>query len=591
MQRNDIVKINLNEPLLRSNAGEILATDDRQGNRFGALLHRDGKIVDASGYAVTGYFIRPNGDTVINEGTAQGNLVYVDLAPECYAHEGVFSLAIKVNGPSITSTIRVIDGYVRLTKTERQIAPEGLLPDLEELLGQIAAMENAYTKGANAMIAKLSTPFTMTGEIVRCYPVPDYPLQVITHIAPHRPGKGEPSPMNIRALSPVSEVYLNQNNANEYVQALASPVYGGDYNWNLGALTNKPIYRELDGNEGWYLNQNGDTSYFILHFQDVTGIENKAYMSHYANYPDLAYSNAAGKYNVFRWQNHSSGMTRLCVRPDLSDYDTTDHDGSVAKWKEYLAAQKAAGRPVQIVYFTTAGDEEQGYPETVILSHEGENAFYSALHDTTVTVSGPLDPAYQNAQQDERISDLEESAVSGGGSYTLPIASAETLGGVKVGDGLQMTGDVLGVVPDGDFELITEYEVKESVNKIVLDDFFLKEALITIYIPQSDSTNVLAGNIYAKDANTSLYFSVSDAQHTAGGRYTKIYCEARNGLLRLYATNPTPKEADSSSSKAMGYLKRDGYIRRISPFMGSSKPFTIGTIIKIEGVRANENLS
>lgn len=411
MQRYDIAKINLNEPLLRSNAGEILATDDRQGNRFGALLHRDGQIVDANGYAVTGYFIRPNGDTVINEGTAQGNLVFVDLTPECYAYEGAFSLAIKLNGPGITSTIRVIDGYVRLTKTERQIAPEGLLPDLEELLGQIAAMENAYTKGANAMIARLSTPFTMTGETVSCYPVPDYPLDVITNFVPVQESEGDASPDNIRALSPVSKVYLERK-GNFYERTLNPNVYGGDYHWAEGKITGKAKYRELDGTEGWFLNQNGTTSYFVLYLgqEGTFGVDHKAFMSHYKPLDTLAFG-VPGT-NVFRCWN-KDGRFRLGVRPDLSAYNVSDHDGSVAKWKEYLAAQKAAGTPVQLVYFLmNEAGEEAGYQPEEILSRAGVNYFNSGLNGNTVTVSGPLDPAWQNAQQEERIAALEAAILN-----------------------------------------------------------------------------------------------------------------------------------------------------------------------------------
>lgn len=456
MQRYDIVKINLNEPLLRSNAGEILATDDRQGNRFGALLHRDGQIVDANGYAVTGYFIRPNGDTVINEGTAQGNLVYVDLAPECYAHEGVFSLAIKLNGPSITSTIRVIDGYVRLTKTERQIAPEGLLPDLEELLGQIAAMENAYTKGAHAMIARLSTPFTMTGETVSCYPVPDYPLDVITHFVPVQEGEGDASPDNIRALSPVNRVYLNCGKVAYHERTLNPNVYGGAYHWAEGKITGKAKYKELDGTEGWFLNPNGDTSYFLMYLEEgAFGVDHKAFMSHYKPLDTLAFG-VAGT-NVFRCWN-KDGRFRLAIRPDLSAYATAED------FKAYLAAQKAAGTPVQLVYFVMNGaEEETGYQPEEILSRAGKNQFNSGLNGNTVTVSGPLDPAYQNAMQDERITDLEESAIGGGGGYTLPIASAETLGGVKVGDGLTVEADGrVSVEPEPEWELIETIKVQEE---------------------------------------------------------------------------------------------------------------------------------
>ena len=47
--------------------------------------------------------------------------------------------------------------------------------------------------------------------------------------------------------------------------------------------------------------------------------------------------------------------------------------------------------------------------------------------------------------------------------YTLPVASADTLGGVKVGEGLQMDGDMLSVVPEGEYELIETITPEEDM--------------------------------------------------------------------------------------------------------------------------------
>ena len=269
----------------------------------------------------------------------------------------------------------------------------------------------------NERIASLTTPFSVTGNVVICHPVKDYPLNVITHFHPLQDGNANslPSPpAYIRTLHPVSEVLLFRDQGEEaYSQLLDPPVYGGDYHWGTGSVAETAKYRELDGSEAWDLNQNGDVSYFVWYMHGVKGEENKAYMSHYANRPELSYSDPAKKYNVFRYQNHSSGVTRLCIRPDLRDYDVTDKAGSLAKWKAYLAAQKAAGTPVQIVYFLAQGYTTNiaQYPGTEILSHEGENMFSCPLQDA-VTVSGPLDPAWQNAQQEERIAALEAAILN-----------------------------------------------------------------------------------------------------------------------------------------------------------------------------------
>ena len=280
-----------------------------------------------------------------------------------------------------------------------------------------AATEAAVQAAAEIRdrIVSIASPFSVTGNPVSCHPVKGLPLQVISHLIPAQEGEGMPSPSNIRALKEVNscQVMLGEQ---EYVSQFTKSVYGGDYNWESGKNKATARYMELDGTEtGWDLNANGDTSYFVRYFSSgIKGEENKAYMSHFRNYPELAYANAAGTYNVFRWQNHSSGVTRLCIRPDLTGYDVTDVNGSLAKWSAYLAAQKAAGTPVQIVYFVTDGEEEAIASGQEILALEGENML-STDHGT-LTVSGPLNPAWQNEQQDERIGALEDGAIEGGGN-------------------------------------------------------------------------------------------------------------------------------------------------------------------------------
>lgn len=57
--------------------------------------------------------------------------------------------------------------------------------------------------------------------------------------------------------------------------------------------------------------------------------------------------------------------------------------------------------------------------------------------------------------------------------YTLPAATADTLGGVKVGEGLQMDGDVLGVKPEGNYELIETITLEEDGIKSIVRDVSL----------------------------------------------------------------------------------------------------------------------
>lgn len=141
--RCDIRDIDLNKPLLRSNVGVVLATGDKLANRFGVNVYRQRDAVDLTGSAVTGYFIRPNTETVVITGTVEGNKAFVDLPQACYTGEGSFSLAIKIDSGSMANTVRIVDGYIRLTQTDALIDPGEAVPTLDDIFAQMAAVETA----------------------------------------------------------------------------------------------------------------------------------------------------------------------------------------------------------------------------------------------------------------------------------------------------------------------------------------------------------------------------------------------------------------------------------------------------------------
>lgn len=67
----------------------------------------------------------------------------------------------------------------------------------------------------------------------------------------------------------------------------------------------------------------------------------------------------------------------------------------------------------------------------------------ASIYDDNMT----LLQAYKNLAK--RVKALEESGGGGGGSYVLPTASASVKGGVKIGSGLQMDGEVLSATGGG----------------------------------------------------------------------------------------------------------------------------------------------
>lgn len=110
-------KQDLNQPLIRRDVG-IIGEFDGFANNFGVTLLRDGERIDATVYDITGYFIRPDEQTVPLVGFAINDTVFVCLTPDCYYFDGAFTLAIKVNDGTMEQTVLICDGVIERTRTD-----------------------------------------------------------------------------------------------------------------------------------------------------------------------------------------------------------------------------------------------------------------------------------------------------------------------------------------------------------------------------------------------------------------------------------------------------------------------------------------
>lgn len=121
-----------------------LSLGDKGANIFQAEVFDNGaKRSFVSGDNCIGYFIRPDGDTVICPGVLSGNVASVTLPESCYVEAGGFTFAIKVYTASLTCTLAVFDGTVATTSTNAIIDPGHLVPTVAELEALIARAEAA----------------------------------------------------------------------------------------------------------------------------------------------------------------------------------------------------------------------------------------------------------------------------------------------------------------------------------------------------------------------------------------------------------------------------------------------------------------
>lgn len=101
-----------------------------------------------------GYFQRADGNVVLCPGTVTGNVVTVTLLQACYAIEGNMLGVVRVTNATTGMITTLCEANFRVSKALNNeiIDPGEVIPDIDNLLAQIAAME-AATEAANAAAA------------------------------------------------------------------------------------------------------------------------------------------------------------------------------------------------------------------------------------------------------------------------------------------------------------------------------------------------------------------------------------------------------------------------------------------------------
>ena len=113
--KTDMVDIELeNGNIFRSFLTHTIGSGDNNANRFGVRVFRKGVPVDLSGCSCQAVFMNAEGTNIAltSYGNVYQNEAYVTLPQACYNYEGQFTLAIKLIGGGVTSTVRIVDGMI-----------------------------------------------------------------------------------------------------------------------------------------------------------------------------------------------------------------------------------------------------------------------------------------------------------------------------------------------------------------------------------------------------------------------------------------------------------------------------------------------
>lgn len=193
------------------------------------------------------------------------------------------------------------------------------------------------------IVDTLCPPIEETGNPVVCYPVAGYPLDVTVSWGPTQEGSGEPSPDNVRPIKGRGSVTVKRKEDGLTRRlTFSSTIYGGEVDVVTGDAKETWKTLTLDGKTNKFT---GGPIYWNLPKNSAVGVGdwylNNIYSSHF---PSAFGGNANGNFIY----TTADIMTKYFQNADALN--------------DYLAAQYAAGTPVQICYklkepvpFTAAG--------------------------------------------------------------------------------------------------------------------------------------------------------------------------------------------------------------------------------------------
>lgn len=248
-----------------------------------------------------------------------------------------------------------------------------------------AAISTTSPWSSKQIVDTLCPPLEESGNPVVCYPVAGYPLGVKAKWEPMQEGSGTPSPENIRPIKGRERVTITRQEDNQVITlTLPETVYGGDVDAVRGDGKKTWKTLTLDGTERW---------------MDNGSIPSKKEQQ-WALYGVLKpYSGTFGISSHFDNTNGSVSYPANFVR--IAETSIVLHvasDGpfaTVGDLKSYLAAQNAAGTPVQVCYklaepvpFTaTGGVEIKALRGTNTLLTDGDTLTVTGREDLTHAIS------------------------------------------------------------------------------------------------------------------------------------------------------------------------------------------------------------
>ncbi len=137
-----VFRVDTELPMVRQRLRDVLVKGDRCAHCIRVELNRSGAPLTGLGQ-VHGYAVRPDGVTVVAEGSVADNCLEVTLPPACYDVPGRVELLVRAEKGDTILTALWLEMLVAGGVTDEAMDPGNIVPSLSDLLAQLGRMETA----------------------------------------------------------------------------------------------------------------------------------------------------------------------------------------------------------------------------------------------------------------------------------------------------------------------------------------------------------------------------------------------------------------------------------------------------------------
>lgn len=119
----------------------LAVTGDSQAHEWRVRILENGAPAALDGCSCKGYFVRGDGQTVLAEGSIAEAIAAVVLPQACYAVPGAVRGLLRISRDGVVMTAAVLSLHVIEGPGDAIVDPGEVIPSLDDLLAQVAAME------------------------------------------------------------------------------------------------------------------------------------------------------------------------------------------------------------------------------------------------------------------------------------------------------------------------------------------------------------------------------------------------------------------------------------------------------------------